>query len=65
MLAATIAETMIHMAAELLDADAKESEAIIARTRDQLVLINLGVPTWREVVGNRSRVDEVAREGLT
>jgi AcrR family transcriptional regulator len=64
MLSATIAETMIHMAAELLDADANESEAIIARTRDQLVLINLGVPTWREVAGNRARVDEVAREGL-
>ena len=64
MLSATIAETMIHMAAELLDADAKESAAIIARTRDQLVLINLGVPTWREVATNRARVDEVAREGL-
>jgi hypothetical protein len=64
MLEASIADTMIHMGAEPLDADAKESEAIIARTRDQLVLINLGVPTWREVASNRARVDEVAREGL-
>lgn len=63
MLAATIAETMIHMAAELLDAEGAEAEAIIARTRDQLVLINLGVPTWREVAADRSRVDEVARQG--
>jgi len=63
MLASAIAETMIHMAAELLDASASEAEAIIERSRDQLVLINLGVPMWREVSANRERVNEVARQG--
>jgi hypothetical protein len=62
MLASSIAETMIHMAAELLDAEASEAEAIIQRTRDQLLLINLGAPMWREISGNRKRVDEIARE---
>jgi AcrR family transcriptional regulator len=62
MLASAITEMMIHMVAELLDADAAESEAIIARTRDQLVLVNLGVPMWREVKADRSKVDEVARD---
>lgn len=63
MLASAIAEMMIHMVAELLEADAAEAEAIIARTRNQLILINLGVPTWREVAANRARVDEVAQQG--
>ncbi len=47
MLAGLIAETMIHMAAELLEADADEAEGIIARTTDQLLLVNLGVTLWR------------------
>ncbi len=47
MLASLIAETMIHMAAELLEADADEAEALIARTTDQLLLVNLGVTMWR------------------
>ena len=63
MLASAIAEMMIHMAAELLEADASEAGAIIQRTRDQMVLINLGVPTWRDVATDRSVVDEVARRG--
>jgi AcrR family transcriptional regulator len=63
MLASAIAETMIHMAAELLEASASEAEAIIERSRDQLVLINLGVPMWREVSANRDRLNEVARRG--
>jgi AcrR family transcriptional regulator len=63
MLASAIAETMIHMAAELLEAEASEAEEIIQRTRDQLLLINLGAPTWREMSANRARVNEVAREG--
>ena len=46
MLASLIAETMIHMTAELLDADAEESERLIERTRRQLVLISLSVPIW-------------------
>lgn len=62
MLASAITEMMIHMVAELLDADAAEADAIIARTRDQLVLVNLGVPMWREVKQHRSKVDEVARD---
>ena len=63
MLASAIAEMMIHMAAELVDADPSDAAAIIARTRNQLILINLGVPTWREVAANPARVDEVARKG--
>ena len=63
MLASAIAETMIRMAAELLEASASEAEAIIERSRDQLVLINLGVPMWREVSANRGRLNEVARQG--
>ncbi len=63
MLASSIAETMIHMAAELLEADAKESAEIIERSRKQLLLINLGVPSWRDVVGNPAVVDEIARRG--
>jgi AcrR family transcriptional regulator len=50
MLASLIAETMIHMTAELLDAREPEASAIIERTRRQLLLVNLGVPTWKAVV---------------
>ena len=62
MLASAIAEMMIHMVAELLEADGPEADALVARTRDQLILINLGVPMWREVRKNRARLDEVARD---
>lgn len=51
MLASALTELMIHMAAELLEADASEADAIIARTRQQLLLINLGVPAWRADLG--------------
>lgn len=47
MLASLISETMIHMTGEMLDADAAEEEALIERTRKQLLLINLAVPNWR------------------
>lgn len=63
MLSSLIAETMIHMAAELLEADPVEAEAIIERTRQQLVLINLGVPTWSQVT-DRATLDARAREEL-
>lgn len=64
MLASLIAETMIHMTAELLDADADESEELIERTRQQLVLLSLGVPTWSATDHRRSLVDEAARQEL-
>ncbi len=63
MLASAIAEMMIHMTAELLEADASEAEAIIARTRNQMILINLGVPLWREITGDLTKVDQLAKEG--
>lgn len=56
MLASLIAETMVHMTAELLDADAAEAEALIERSRRQLLLISLGVPTW----GGGDRVGYIA-----
>ncbi len=64
MLAAAIAETMIHMTAELLEADSSESAEIIERARSQMTLINLGVPTWSAVAGNRAKLDEIARNEL-
>lgn len=63
-LASLIAETMIHMAAELLEADKAEAEEIIERSRRQLLLINLGVPAWHEVASQPSRIDERARREL-
>ncbi len=63
MLASLIAETMIHMTAELLDADAEESERLIERTRRQLVLISLSVPIW----GGKDRaafIDDTVRREL-
>lgn len=63
MLASLIAETMIHMTAELLDADAEESEALIERTRRQLVLISLGVPTWAGT-DRSALIDGTARRAL-
>lgn len=63
MLASLIAETMVHMTAELLDADAAEAEELIERSRQQLLLISLGVPTW--AVGDRpSLIDETVRREL-
>lgn len=47
MLAGLIAETMIHMTAELLEADPDEADAIIARTRKQLRLAMLGAVAWK------------------
>lgn len=46
MLSSIIAETMIHMSAELLDTEAGEAEAIIDRTRQQLLLVSLGAVEW-------------------
>jgi len=63
MLASLIAETMIHMAAELLEADGSERDDIIERARQQLLLINMGVPTWSEIT-DRSTIDERARDAL-
>lgn len=63
MLASLIAETMVHMAAELLEADASEREEIIERARQQLVIVNLGVPMWSQFE-DRRKLDERAREEL-
>jgi len=41
-----IAETMIHMVAELLEADAGERELIQQRTVDQMRLVSLAIPAW-------------------
>lgn len=63
MLASLIAETMIHMTAELLDADAAEAEELVERTRQQLLLISLGVPMW--AVGDRpALIDATVRREL-
>lgn len=64
MLASLIAETMIHMSAELLEADPAEADEIIERTRQQMVMINLGVPSWSAVSESRTRLDEVAQRAL-
>ena len=64
MLASLIAETMIHMTAELLDAEADEAERLIERTRQQLVLINLGVPTWSATTERSELIDSVVRQQL-
>ena len=64
MLASLIAETMIHMTAELLDADPAEAEDLIERTRQQLVLINLGVPSWSHTGDRSSLIDETVRREL-
>ena len=64
MLASLITETMIHMTAELLDADAAEAEELIERTRHQLVLINLGVPTWSSTTDHSALIDETVRSEL-
>lgn len=63
MLASLIAETMIHMAAELLEADPDERDELIERTRQQLVIMNLGVPLWSQF-SQPGRLDEVVRDAL-
>lgn len=57
-LASLIAETMVHMAAELLEAEPDEEAAIVARTRRQLLLINAGVPAWRSGVRRTQAAEE-------
>ncbi|MEQ1787705.1 MAG: TetR family transcriptional regulator [Acidimicrobiales bacterium] len=47
MFAGLIAETMVHMVAELLDADTTEVAELQQRTVDQLRLVSLAVPAWR------------------
>lgn len=47
MLAGLLVESIVHMVAELLDAEPSEERAIIARTEQQLRLSILGVPQWR------------------
>lgn len=63
MLASLIAETMVHMAAELLETDPSERDEIVERARQQLVLVNLGVPMWSQFE-DRREIDERAREEL-
>lgn len=46
MLAGLLAEAMIHMVAELLDAEGAEAERIRLRTIGQLRLVSLAVPAW-------------------
>ena len=46
MLAILIVETIVHMVAELLEADIEERDMIIDRTERQLRVILLGVPEW-------------------
>jgi AcrR family transcriptional regulator len=47
MFAGLIAETMVHMVAELLEADAAEPLELQERTIRQLRLVSLAVPAWR------------------
>ena len=47
MLAGVITETMIAMVGRIAEVDAEEEPAIIERTKRQLRLISLGVPSWR------------------
>jgi hypothetical protein len=46
MLAGLITETIIRMVAELLEVGPDEEVEIVDRTKHQLRLISLGVPTW-------------------
>jgi AcrR family transcriptional regulator len=46
MLAGLITETIIRMVAELLEIGPDEETDVIARTRNQLHLMSLGVPAW-------------------
>lgn len=47
MYAGLIAETMVHMVAELLEADAAERRQLRQRTIDQMRLVSLAIPAWR------------------
>jgi len=47
MLAGLITETIIRMVSELLEVGPDEEVEIVERTKRQLRLISLGVPTWR------------------
>ncbi len=47
MFAGLIAETMVHMVAELLESDTAEQLELQARTIRQLRLVSLAVPAWR------------------
>jgi len=47
MFAGLITETMIHMVAELLEAEPAEALELQQRTIDQLRLVSLAVPAWR------------------
>lgn len=47
MLASLIAETMIHMVAEMLDAGPGGRDEVVSRTRDQMRLIMVGALAWR------------------
>ncbi len=64
MLASLIAETMIHMASELLDADPSSREEITERSRQQLMLINLGVPMWQTYRADPRTVDDAVEDDL-
>ena len=58
MLAGLIAETVVRMVAELLEADPGEQDAIVERTERQLLLVALGATAWRS--GADARVDAPA-----
>jgi AcrR family transcriptional regulator len=47
MYAGLIAEIMVHMVAELLEADAGERELLQRRTIEQMRLVSLAIPAWR------------------
>jgi AcrR family transcriptional regulator len=47
MFAGLVTETMIHMVAELLEADPVEALELQERTIDQLRLVSLAAPAWR------------------
>ncbi len=55
-LAGLIVETVVHMVAELLDADPDEQDLLVRRTERQLRLAALGVPAWESRVP-RARVE--------
>jgi hypothetical protein len=57
-LSSLIAETMIHMTAELLEADPAEADELVERTRRQLLLVSLGAASWRDDFDTEPVVDE-------
>ncbi len=56
MLSGVITETMIAMVAELLEVDVEDEPAIIERTKRQLRLISLGVPSWNSEMIDSARL---------